>query len=70
MREFNSPTSLDWRKSSYCGNSTCVEVAFTTSFVALRDSKDVDKAALIYSHEEWEAFLNGVKTGEFDLPDR
>ncbi|MBG0567905.1 DUF397 domain-containing protein [Actinoplanes aureus] len=64
-----SSTRLAWQKSSYCGNSTCVEVAFTASFVALRDAKDVSKPALLYSHEEWVAFLAGVKTGEFDLPD-
>lgn len=61
-------TDLAWQKSSFCGNSTCVEVAITTEFVAVRDSKDVTKSAHVYSHEEWTAFIAGAKSGEFDLP--
>jgi hypothetical protein len=35
--------------------------------VALRDSKDVRKAAHVFDREEWSAFITGVKNGEFDV---
>jgi hypothetical protein len=60
--------NLDWQKSSYCGNSTCVEVALAETYVAVRDSKNITQSALVYSREEWTAFLAGAKDGEFDLP--
>jgi hypothetical protein len=46
-----------------------VEVAYLpNSHIALRDSKDVGKAAHIFDRQEWSAFVSGVKNGEFDLP--
>jgi hypothetical protein len=36
--------------------------------VALRDSKDVSRAAHVFDRGEWTAFLSGVRNGEFDLP--
>jgi hypothetical protein len=43
-----------------------VQVAQKPEGVALRDSKDADKTTLFFNHNEWEAFLKGVKAGEFD----
>jgi hypothetical protein len=34
--------------------------------VALRDSKDKNGPWLFFDNEEWEAFLAGVRDGEFD----
>ncbi len=57
----------DFRKSSWSKNNpkTCVLVAKKPEGVALRDSKDPDKKTLFFNHEEWDAFLAGVKGGEF-----
>ncbi|WP_245666007.1 DUF397 domain-containing protein [Actinoplanes subtropicus] len=60
-------SGLDWQKSSYCGNTTCVEVAFSPAFVAIRDSKNVEQPALILSYQEWAALKAGINAGEFDL---
>jgi hypothetical protein len=35
--------------------------------VAVRDSKDPDGPALIFTPDEWHAFAAGMKDGEFDL---
>ena len=56
-----------WRKSSYSSaNGQCVEVAHLDLAIAVRDSKNPDQAALVFSTSEWDAFVAGVKAGEFD----
>ncbi|MGP3933481.1 DUF397 domain-containing protein [Nonomuraea sp. KM88] len=58
-----------WRKSSYSGGNggNCVEVASNLpGLVAVRDSKNPNGPALIFTPAEWDAFLGGVKLGEFD----
>ena len=55
-----------WRRSSWCSTSSCVEVAQVNGAVAVRDSKTADGAVLLYTPEEWHAFIAGVKAGEFD----
>ena len=55
---------LRWRKAKQCAGSSCVEVAWADSQVLLRDSKDPG-VVLSFTVEEWEAFVGGVKEGEF-----
>jgi hypothetical protein len=57
----------DWHKSSWSGGE-CVEVCIAHNLVHVRDSKDPGKAILSFTHQEWQAFLAGVRLGEFDLP--
>ena len=58
-----------WRKSTRSGPFTdnCVEVAFVEDGVAVRDSKDPQGPALLFTPAEWHAFVGGAKDGEFDL---
>ena len=59
-----------WRKSSYSNGSggECVQVALRIpELVAVRDSKNPDGPRLIFSHEEWRAFVAAVRAGEIDL---
>jgi len=52
-----------WRKSSYSGNTgNCVEVADLSDRVAVRDSKDLDGPKLIFTRDQWRAFLEGIKS--------
>ncbi|GAA1591216.1 DUF397 domain-containing protein [Actinoplanes couchii] len=61
-------TGAVWHKSTRSGNGECVEVAGNLpGIVALRDSKDRAGTTLVFGHAEWEAFLTGVRAGEFDL---
>ena len=55
-----------WRKSSRSSHNGCVEVALDPSEVAVRDSKDQDGPVLRFNAHEWEAFLAGVRNGEFE----
>jgi hypothetical protein len=58
-----------WRKSSRSGPNcdNCVEVAFVGGAVAVRDSKNPTGPALIFTPDEWIAFVGGTRDGEFDL---
>jgi hypothetical protein len=58
-------TGACWRKSSYSGNNggNCVEVAALPGAVAVRDSKDPDGGMLVFSPEEWRAFLDAARAG-------
>ena len=63
-------TGAVWHKSTRSGGNggDCVEVAVNLpGIVAVRDSKDRAGAALVFNHDEWVAFLGGVRAGEFDL---
>ena len=56
-----------WRKSTASGGSgDCVEVAFTTEAVYVRNSQDPSGPQLTFSYSEWAAFLTGAQRGEFD----
>ena len=60
-----------WRKSSRSGNNGCVEVAFGESEVAVRDSKQQGRGPVLqFNAHEWEAFLAGVRNGEFDYDNK
>jgi hypothetical protein len=57
-----------WRKSSLSGGSgQCVEVAHSGEFIAVRDSKNKAQQPLIFTKDEWRAFLGGVELREFDV---
>lgn len=52
----------DWRKSTFSSSNggQCVEVAQNLpGVVAVRDSKDPDGPALIFTADEWRSFLEG-----------
>jgi hypothetical protein len=59
---------LAWRKSSYSGQTgNCVEVASPPGGGrAVRDSKNPGGPMLRFTPDEWQAFIGGVKDGEFD----
>ena len=57
-----------WRKSSRSQFSACVEVCFVGDRVPLRNSRDPDGPVLVFTAPEWDAFVAGVKLGEFDRP--
>jgi Domain of unknown function (DUF397) len=61
---------LVWRKSRASGDTgSCVEVAIGAESVYVRNSRHGDgRQPLEFRHEEWAAFLTGVREGEFELP--
>ena len=58
---------LDWRKARRSmGNGACVEVASAGMGVFVRDSKNLNAAALEYPDAAWRSFLLSAKLGNFD----
>ncbi|MGW4425039.1 DUF397 domain-containing protein [Streptosporangium sp. NPDC004631] len=62
-----------WRIStrSENGGGSCVEAgpfADGSGRVAVRHSHRPGGEVIVYTRAEWEAFIGGVKDGEFDFP--
>jgi Domain of unknown function (DUF397) len=61
-------TSDRYRKSSFSGAGSCLEVILIDDdTIGVRDSKDLAKPPHLFTRKEWTEFLAGVKSGEFDL---
>lgn len=62
---------VEFHKSSFSSNNgSCVETSNCTcegTNILVRDSKDKSGPVLTFTPAEWEAFVKGVKAGEFDL---
>jgi hypothetical protein len=66
-----SPSGIEttpvFRKASASGSAGCVELApLADGGVAVRDSKNSDGPVLSFTRQEWTAFLDGLRRGEFD----
>jgi hypothetical protein len=60
-----------WFKSSRSGptGGNCVEVAFLPAGdVAMRNSRQPEGPALVFTQAEWDAFIGGARDGEFGSP--
>jgi hypothetical protein len=53
-----------WRKSSFCQNSECAEIAMSDGEVLLRSSREPEHVVRLTT-EEWQALEKGIRAGEF-----
>ena len=61
-------STAEYKKSTFSGSNGCVEVRLLSDgTVSLRDSKNPTKDGHQFTPQEWDAFLAGVRNGEFDL---
>ncbi len=65
--ESASVLPLEWVKSSFSGNNgNCVEIAaLPDGGRAIRDSKNPHGPALVFTTDEFTAFVRGAAAGEF-----
>jgi len=62
----SDPTAApQWRRSSYCANGACIEVATDGPSVGIRDSKDLAAGELRLTPAEFRAFIAAVRDGNF-----
>jgi len=59
------PRGLSWFRSSTCADKSCVEVASDDDHIYVRDRED--GRVLWLTRDEWTAFLDGVRLGDFDV---
>jgi hypothetical protein len=61
-------SGVSWQKSSRSNPSgNCVELApLPGGGIAMRNSRDPEGPALIYTHDEIAAFIAGARDGDFD----
>jgi hypothetical protein len=66
-REVSDPSHI-WIKSSLSSyNGSCVEVTgLAEETIRVRDSKNPRGGMLNFTIAEWDAFIGGVRLGEFD----
>ena len=57
----------DWITASCGSEANCVQVRFAGDEVQLRSSAEPGHTVLSFNRAEWEAFLAGVKNGEFNV---
>jgi hypothetical protein len=62
----NFTEDLRWRKAKRCASGNCVEAAPSDGQVLVRHSTNPD-VILAFTAEEWDAFVDGVKKGEFSF---
>ena len=64
----SDPSVTLWRTSSFSGNNgACVEVAaLPDGHIAVRNSDHPDEGMVLFTHAEMNAWVRGVKAGEFD----
>ncbi|MGH3810266.1 MAG: DUF397 domain-containing protein [Pseudonocardiaceae bacterium] len=73
MTRLEPLAQLQWRRSSFCGDTgagnggMCVEVAaLPDGQIAVRNSNHPDAGAVLFTRPEMDAWIKGVKIGEFD----
>ena len=59
----------EFRTSSMCGGCGCgcVGVAIKDEAVYVTNTTTPDSPITHFTHEEWKAFVAGVKNGEFEI---
>ena len=55
-----------WRTATMSGGGNCVQVKSQDDMIIVRHSRLADGPFLSYTRDEWVAFLDGAKKGEFD----
>jgi hypothetical protein len=57
--------TTQWRRSSYCADGACVEIAEHGDDVLMRDSKHPEQPFLRFDRTTWRDFIDAVANGEF-----
>lgn len=53
--------------SSFCSGGTCVGIKLDGETILVADTKDETAVPLRFDATEWNAFVQGVQAGEFEL---
>ncbi|MFG3602374.1 DUF397 domain-containing protein [Micromonospora chersina] len=56
-----------WQRADGDTSDSAVEVAFVDDLIGMRNSAEPDGPVLVFTQDEWDAFVAGARDGEFDL---
>ncbi|MET8912264.1 DUF397 domain-containing protein [Micromonospora sp. NPDC004551] len=56
-----------WQRAEGDTSDSAVEVAFVGDLIGMRNSAEPDGPVLVFTQDEWDAFVSGAQDGEFDL---
>jgi hypothetical protein len=56
-----------WQRAKGDESESAVEVAFVDDLIGLRNSGEPDGPVLVFTKDEWDAFVGGAQDGEFDI---
>lgn len=59
-------TDTPWRTAAKSGGGNCIQVSRRNDVIMIADSKYPSGPVLSYTLQEFDAFLDGAKNGEFD----
>jgi len=69
MNSADLPGARWFKSSRSSGSKECVETAhLDNGYVGVRDSKNPDGPALVFTPNGWDAFMSSAKAGEFNRP--
>lgn len=66
MMSISSAVEDSWYTATMSGGGNCVQVKRHDGMVVIGNSRFVNGPFLSYTNDEWAAFLDGAKKGEFD----
>lgn len=66
MANITNSKQSPWRIAKMSGDSNCVQVRSDDDMIVIGNSRFPDGPFLSYTKDEWTAFLDGAKKGEFD----
>jgi predicted secreted Zn-dependent protease len=62
----SAPGDLDWRVSHACDSGACIMVARHGDSVVFGNTTNPGGPIFAYTRAEWNEFIVGVKSGDFD----
>jgi hypothetical protein len=66
MMSTSNNDNNSWHVATKSGGGNCVQVKSQDGLIVIGNSRFSDGPFLSYTHDEWAAFLDGAKKGEFD----
>jgi hypothetical protein len=58
--------TITWKVARRCNSATCIRVASQNDQILIGDSKNPSGPVLSYTRDEWNAFVEGIRYGDFD----
>lgn len=61
-----APGAFSWRVARSCESGGCVGVARQGEYIVIGNTTKPEDPVSYFSQQEWNAFIAGVKLGDFD----